>query len=163
MKTHRLARISEVIREVAATTILFEIRDPRVKNVTVTRAEVSADLQNAKVYVSIMGTERQQVNALHGLANAAGFIQSKLAKRLDTRFLPVISFIKDEGVKKSIEIARLLAEERALRGETEKPVDEDQLNSDDDDELTEDTQDKDPEDHPISGGEDAPGNPPSAS
>jgi ribosome-binding factor A len=57
MKSHRIARVSEVIRETAANAILFEVKDPRVKGVTVTRAEVSADLQHAKVYVSIMGTE----------------------------------------------------------------------------------------------------------
>jgi ribosome-binding factor A len=51
MKQHRVARVSEVIREVASETILFELRDPRVKNVTVTRAEVAGDLQHAKVYV----------------------------------------------------------------------------------------------------------------
>ena len=44
MKTHRLARVAEVIREVASETILFELRDPRVKGVTVTRAEISGDL-----------------------------------------------------------------------------------------------------------------------
>ena len=57
MKSHRLARMSEVIREVAASTILFEIRDPKVKGITVTRAETAADLQHAKVYVSVMGSE----------------------------------------------------------------------------------------------------------
>ncbi len=51
MKTHRLARVAEVIREVASETVLFEIRDPRVKGGTVTRAEVAADLQHAKVFV----------------------------------------------------------------------------------------------------------------
>src|SRR5207249_7097216 len=56
MKAHRLARVAEVIREVASETILFEVRDPRVKGVTVTRAEVSGDLQHAKVYVCVMGT-----------------------------------------------------------------------------------------------------------
>jgi len=143
MKTHRLARVAEVVREVAATTILFEIRDPRVKNITVTRAEVSADLQAAKVYVSIMGTEREQVNAMHGLKNSAGFIQSKLAKRLLTRFLPIITFIKDDGVKKSVEIARILAEEKKLRGETDEVavvddegVDSDYEDSDDDGDET---------------------------
>jgi len=119
MKTHRLARVAEVVREVASTTILFEIRDPRVKNVTVTRCEVSADLQNAKVYVSVMGTQKQQRDAMHGLNNAAGFVQSKLAKQLMTRFLPIITFIEDEGVKKSIEIMKILANEKKLRGETE--------------------------------------------
>ena len=118
MKTHRLARVAEVIREVAATTILFDLRDPRVKNVTVTRAEVAADLQHAKVYVSVMGTEAEQRTTLKGLQNSAGFIQSKLADRLLTRFLPVLTFVLDDGPKKSIEVSRILAEERKRREET---------------------------------------------
>lgn len=111
MKTHRLARVSEVIREVAASTILFEMKDPRVKNVTVTRAEVSADLQHAKVYVSVMGSEREQKLTMHGLQAASGFVQTKLAKRLTTRYIPHITFVLDDGIKKSIEIARIIREE----------------------------------------------------
>src|SRR5213596_4384823 len=108
MKTHRLARVSEVVREVASETILFELNDPRVKRVTVTRAEVSGDLQHAKVYVSVMGTEKEQKLTLRGLEHAAGFVQSKLADRLQTRFTPVLRFVLDEGVKKSIEMSRLI-------------------------------------------------------
>src|SRR4051812_13882391 len=110
MKSHRLARVAEVIREVASETVLFEMQDPRVKNVTVTRAEVSADLQHAKVFVSIMGSEKEQELCMHGLRSAAGFVQSKLGGRLKTRFTPAIKFIKDEGVKKSIEVTRLINE-----------------------------------------------------
>src|SRR5438132_5306594 len=110
MKSHRLARVAEVIREVASETILFELQDPRIKNVTVTRAEVSADLQHAKVYVSIMGSDKEQDLCMHGLRHSAGFVQSKLAGRLKTRFTPVIKFVLDEGVKKSIEISRLINE-----------------------------------------------------
>jgi ribosome-binding factor A len=110
MKTHRLARVAEAIREVASETILFEMRDPRVKKVTVTRAEVSGDLQHAKVYVSIMGSEKEQQLTMHGLRHAAGFIQSKLAQRLQTRFTPVLQFVLDEGVKRSIEMTRLINE-----------------------------------------------------
>jgi ribosome-binding factor A len=110
MKSHRLARLSEAIREVAANAILFDIKDPRVKNVTVTRAEVSADLQHAKVFVSIMGSEKEQQLTMHGLRSSAGFVQTKVADRLTTRYVPHIAFILDEGVKKSIEIARLIRE-----------------------------------------------------
>jgi ribosome-binding factor A len=110
MKQHRLARVSEVIREVASETILFEIQDPRVKNVTVTRAEVAADLQHAKVFVSVMGTAKDQDLCMHGLRHSAGFVQSRLASRLKTRFTPVLSFVLDQGVKKSIEITRLINE-----------------------------------------------------
>jgi len=108
-----MARVAEVVREVASETILFELRDPRVKAVTVTRTEVSGDLQHAKVYVSLMGSPREQELCMHGLRHAAGFIQSKLASRLKTRFTPVIKFVLDEGVKKSIEMTRLLNQERA--------------------------------------------------
>ncbi len=110
MKTFRPARVAEAVREVAAETILFELRDPRVKLVTVTRAEVSGDLQHAKVYVSVMGTEKEQKGTLRALQHAAGFVQSKLAKRMQTRFTPVITFVLDKGVKNSIEITRLINE-----------------------------------------------------
>src|SRR5438876_3587262 len=118
MKSHRLARVSEVVRETAANAILFEIKDPRVKNVTVTRAEVSADLQHAKVFVSVMGSEKEQQLTMHGLKSAAGFIQTKVAEQLTTRFVPHITFIVDEGVKKSIEIARLIREANELDAAT---------------------------------------------
>jgi ribosome-binding factor A len=117
MKVHRLARVTEVVREVASETILFNLRDPRVKGVTVTRAEVSADLQHAKIYVSVMGNAAQQTLALHGLKHAAGFIQSKLADRLQTRFTPVLTFVADPGVKNSIEVSRLINEALAETAE----------------------------------------------
>lgn len=130
MKSHRLARVAEVVREVAAEAILFELKDPRVKNVTVTRAEVSGDLQHAKVFVSLMGTEKEQKLTLYGLQSAAGFVQSKLAKRLTSRYVPHVTFVVDEGVKKSIEIARLIREEQLKRGE----VAADAADADNDDE-----------------------------
>lgn len=125
MKSHRLARVREVIREVASETILFELKDPRVKGVTVTRAEVSGDLQHAKVYVSIMGSPSEQTLCLQGLKHAAGYVQSKLADRLQTRFTPTIRFELDEGVKKSIEVSRLIHE--ALHGS--KPESENENSS----------------------------------
>ena len=161
MKTHRLARVAEVIREVAATTILFDLRDPRVKNVTVTRAEVAADLQHAKVYVSVMGTEAEQRTTLKGLQNSAGFVQSKLADRLLTRFLPVLTFVLDDGPKKSIEVSRILAEERKRREETAgAEVDE----TPDDDEEEDDETDEGSDDEAAADRRDAAGTaPPPAS
>lgn len=111
MKSHRLARVAEVVRETAASAILFDLKDPRVKGVTVTRAEVSGDLQHCKVFVSVMGTEKEQQLTMHGLKSAAGFIQTKLADRLTSRYVPHVTFVLDEGVKKSIEIARIIREE----------------------------------------------------
>ena len=110
MKQHRIARVARAIQEVAAETILFELQDPRIKNVTVTRAEVSADLQKAKVYVSVMGTQKEQDLCMHGLRHSAGYVQSKIAARLKTRYTPTIQFIRDDGVKKSVEMSRLINE-----------------------------------------------------
>lgn len=90
--------------------ILTDLRDPRVENVTVTRVEVSADMRNAKVHVSIMGSEAKQKLALRGLESSAGFLQSKVADRIDTRYTPRLQFRLDDGVKKSIAITKMLSE-----------------------------------------------------
>ena len=133
MKSHRLARISEVVRETAAMSILFDLKDPRVKNVTVTRAEVSGDLQHAKVFVSVMGTEKEQQLTMHGLKSAAGFIQTKLADRLTSRYVPHVTFVLDEGVKKSIEIAKIIREENE-RNAPPAPAEEADESEEDEDE-----------------------------
>ncbi len=90
--------------------ILTQVRDPRVRDVTVTRVEMAPDMRNATVHVSIMGSQTQQQLALRGLANAAGFLQSQIAERIDTRYTPRLRFELDGGVKRSIEIARVLGE-----------------------------------------------------
>ena len=152
MKSHRKARVSEVIREVASETVLFHVKDPRVKGVTVTRAEVSGDLQHAKVYVSVMGSQRDQVMCLRGLQQAAGFIQSKLADRMKSRFVPIITFVEDVGVKNSIEVNRLIREALALSPEAAPATDAEatELESDaiEDEEDEENEEMEDDEDSP---------------
>lgn len=108
MNTRRVAKAAEAIRESVSMTILFGLRDPRVKNVTVLRAEVSGDLRNAKVYVSVMGDAKTQSLTMHGLESARGFIQAKVADRLQTKNTPVIKFVLDQGVKMSAEMAQTL-------------------------------------------------------
>jgi ribosome-binding factor A len=102
--------VAEAIREVVASTILFETADPRIRSVTVLGAEVSPDLRQATVSVSVMGSETEQKLALKGLKHAAGFFQSKVADRLQTRFTPILRFKLDDSVKKSVEIGRLIDE-----------------------------------------------------
>jgi len=121
MKTYRPARVAEVIREVAAETILFRLQDPRVRGVTVTRVEVPSDLQSAKVYVSVMGSEQEAQQCLEGLTRSAGFIQRQLAGRLKLRYTPALSFHLDQGIKNSAEVSRLLQQEGFGPGETTAP------------------------------------------
>jgi ribosome-binding factor A len=110
MSSRRVLKVAEAIREVVSMAILTELRDPRVQNVTVTFVEVTADLRNARVNVSVMGDEAKQKLTLHGLENAAGFLQRKIADRIDTRYTPRIRFALDRGIKNSIEVARILEE-----------------------------------------------------
>lgn len=108
MNTRRVAKAAEAIRESVSMTILLGLRDPRIKHVTVLRAEVSGDLRSAKVYVSVMGDAKTQSLTMHGLDSARGFIQSKVADRLQTKHTPVLKFVLDPGVKLSAETAQLL-------------------------------------------------------
>lgn len=108
MAGRRLERVAEAIREVVSSAILLELKDPRVRNVTVLRVDVTGDLRHAKVYVSLMGDAKQQKLTMHGLEHARGFLQSKVAGRLQTRWTPMIHFVLDDSVKKSIEISRLI-------------------------------------------------------
>jgi ribosome-binding factor A len=90
--------------------ILTQVRDPRVQDVTVTGVEMAPDMRSAKVIVSIMGSPAKQELALRGLSNSAGFLQAKIAERIDTRYIPKLRFEIDAGVKHSLEIARVLGE-----------------------------------------------------
>ncbi len=91
-------------------TILTELRDPRISDVTVTYVEVAPDMRQAKVHVSIMGDEAKQQLAIYGLQNASGFLQQKIARRIDTRYTPRLRFVLDQGVKHSLEVSRILSE-----------------------------------------------------
>jgi ribosome-binding factor A len=108
MPSRRLEKAAEAIREVVSMAILTDLNDPRIRDVTVTYVEVSADLRHAKVHVSVMGDEARQNLTLRGLQSAAGFLQSKIAKGIEIRYTPKLTFLLDQGVKQSIEVARIL-------------------------------------------------------
>ena len=129
MPSHRSLRMAEAIREVVATAILFDVADPRVRAVTVLRVEVSPDLRQARVFVSIMGTESERKKALAGLTHATGFLQARVAARLQTRFTPVLGFKLDDSVKRSVELGRLIDEAVASdrKGDASPPPDESPL------------------------------------
>ncbi|TWT36020.1 Ribosome-binding factor A [Posidoniimonas corsicana] len=99
--------------------ILTEIRDPRVSDVTVTYVEVSPDMRQAKVHVSVMGDDAKGKLCLHGLQSSAGFLQSKISQRIDTRYTPQLKFELDMGVKNSIAMTKLLNE--VLEDRPEQP------------------------------------------
>jgi ribosome-binding factor A len=123
----RTLKAAEAIRQVVGMAILTEIQDPRVQDVTVVRVEVSGDMQTAKVYVSVMGNDAKQNLCLKGLKSCAGFLQSKIAKRLDTRYIPHLQFVLDQGVKNQLLVSKLLDEElHSDKSDTEEEVGEEE-------------------------------------
>lgn len=133
MTTRRLEKIAQAILETVSTTILLHLRDPRIQNVTVLHVDVAPDVQSAKVYISIMGDEKAKTLCMHGLNSAKGFIQSKIADRIQTRYTPVINFVQDSALKDSMEAIRILDElqvEREMNEPTSEPPPEEDSSAD---------------------------------
>ena len=132
MSSRRLEKAAAAIREVVSMAILAELKDPRIRDVTVTYVEVSADLRHAKVHVSVMGDESRQKLTLRGLQSAAGFLQAKIAERIEIRYTPKLSFLLDQGVKRSIAVAQILQQvlppEKAPSGDDSSEPAEDDRN-----------------------------------
>ncbi len=108
MSSHRNLRVAEAIREVIANSILFEVHDPRVRNVTVLAAEVSPDIRNAKVFVTVTGDRRDERRVMQGLQSCRGFLQAKVAARLQTRVTPELKFEIDNSAKRTSELLKLI-------------------------------------------------------
>lgn len=109
MDMHRLEKLSrEIVRE-ASKIVLYELNDPRMGFVTVTRATITPDLKLARIYVSILGDKKQRALTLHALEHAHGFIQRTLGHRLEIRCTPEVIFVMDETVEKLIRIQELIS------------------------------------------------------
>lgn len=143
MSSRRLLKAGEAIREVVSMAILTELRDPRVKNVTVIGVEVAPDMREAKILVSIMGSESQQATSLRGLKNSAGFLQSKIAERIETRYTPKLTFVADEGVKKSLALAQILDQLALEKQKDQRAPDASAVSNPDDDQIVDDEVDDD--------------------
>ncbi len=139
MSTRRTAKIAQAIRQVVSSCILFELRDPRIKNVTVIDAEVGHDLRTAKIHVSVMGDPGVQHRALQGLDSARGFLQAKIADQLQLRYTPVLTFALDDGVKRSIEVSRLLRDLEHEQSDGSAPEADDDYQLDDSSTSTEES------------------------
>lgn len=136
MSTRRMARVASVVREVVSTAILQELRDPRIRNVTVLGADISPDLRYARVRISVMGDEKMAALTMHGLNSARGYLQSKVGDRIKSRYTPELSFLLDDSVKKQIEASRLVRDVLPSDSNSPDPSETDPTETDSD-ELTE--------------------------
>ena len=110
MSSRRVLKAAQAIREVVSMAILTDMKDPRIRDVTVTFVEVSADLRHAKVHVSVMGDEKKKNLCLQGLQHASGFLQQKVGTRIDTRYTPRVQFVLDKGIENAMAVTRILKE-----------------------------------------------------
>ena len=124
MKPYRKQKVASLIQTIVSETITYDLHDPRVVSLTtVTRVEMSPDLLQAKVYLSVMGSDADERTTLAGVQSAGGFIQRRVAGAVQLRHCPHLTFMIDEGAKIARDTLRILDENRRLRGETDDPDD----------------------------------------
>lgn len=106
--SRRTDRLSDLLRAELSELILREIKDPRIRLVSLTGVEVTSDLRRAVVRVSALGDESQREEAVEALRHARGFLRTELAHRLRTRVTPELVFELDRGAEHSQKISDLL-------------------------------------------------------
>ncbi|MCM8794821.1 MAG: 30S ribosome-binding factor RbfA [Candidatus Omnitrophica bacterium] len=117
MASGRLNKVAEAIKEEVAQIIQRQLKDPRIGFVTVTRVQVTADLQHATVYFSILEGQGTLKETQAGLESSRGFIRRLLGERLRIKMTPEVHFKADPSVAESIRISKLLDDLHKQRGE----------------------------------------------
>jgi ribosome-binding factor A len=108
MAVNRTEKVAELLKEEISDVIRTRIKDPGVGFITITDVVVSKDLRIGKIYVSVLGSEEEQVRSLHALQRARSFIQREVGTRVRLRYLPVIQFYLDKSWEYGAHIDQLL-------------------------------------------------------
>jgi|SRR5918911_89318 ribosome-binding factor A len=107
--SERLRRVDEAVKEVLSEGI-GELKDPRIGFVTVTGVRTSPDLRHARVFVSVLGSERKREQSLAGLAAAHGVLQARVARELRLKRTPQLAFEYDPSVERGVRMTQLIDE-----------------------------------------------------
>jgi ribosome-binding factor A len=107
--TERMRRVNEAVRAVIADAI-GELKDPRIGLITVTAVQVTSDLREATVYVSVLGNERKRQATLAGLESAHGVLQARINRELSLRRTPTLAFAYDDTVERGVRMTKLIDE-----------------------------------------------------
>lgn len=111
MPVQRTDRLNSLLKEVISEVIRRDVKNPHVNElVTVTRVEITKDLHHAKVYISVIGTEKDKETTIKALTTAAGFIAVNSSKKVTMRYFPELTFKLDDAVDKHMRIEELLHE-----------------------------------------------------
>lgn len=119
MSSNRTKKLNSLLKEILSEVIIREVRNPLVARlITITQVEITKDLRQAKVYISVIGTEKERAETIQGLTSAAGYISSLASKKVTIRYFPSLSFKLDTTVDKQMQIESALKkikEEKELR------------------------------------------------
>lgn len=116
----RSRRVAEQIRQELASILMREMKDPRCVGVSFTAVDVTSDLEHAKVWFTTFNPDHQA--ALKGLASAAGYLRTELAKRMSLRTVPKLNFHYDESVERGAHLSHLI--DQAVAEDRLRPHDE---------------------------------------
>lgn len=115
----RADRVAELIKQEVSDIISRKLNDPRIAFTSITAVDIGADLQNARIYVSVLGSEQEKKNTMDALAHATKFVRGELGHRLELREVPQIIFKQDESIERGarvFEIINQLHKEEGKRG-----------------------------------------------
>ena len=112
----RPERVAEVIKREISQILRERVSDPRIGFVSITDVELSPDLKNAKIFVSILGDEKQKKGSLAGLKSANRFIKGELGERLKLRYVPDLRFVYDESLERGSRIISMMNKLNEERG-----------------------------------------------
>jgi ribosome-binding factor A len=107
--SERMRKVSESIKEEVSEILLKGIKDPRVGFVTITGAEATPDLKEAKIYFTVLGGDKQKSAAIEGLTSASGYIRGELGKHIRLKYTPRLTFVFDSSVETGMRIERLIS------------------------------------------------------
>jgi len=106
---HRIEQVNSLIRQEISQLLQRQVKDPRLGNfIAVTEVSTSADLKQAKVFVSCMGSQEEKQETLSVLTSASGFFRRELAKRLKLRYIPVLNFQWDDSIERADHLLQLI-------------------------------------------------------
>ena len=102
-----MRRVDEAVRAVLSDAITTDLKDPRIGFVTVTAVDTTPDLRQAKVFVSVLGSEEDIATTLRGLQSSHGFLQRRVAEELHLKHTPTLEFVFDDTTQRADRINRL--------------------------------------------------------
>jgi ribosome-binding factor A len=123
----RVERVAELIRKEVSRIIHEDVSDPRIGFISITGVDLSTDLENARIRISILANEKEKTECMKGLFSATSFIRGKLGHFLEMRSVPELTFVQDDSLEKGSKVLNIMSRlerernERSVKLHKKKP------------------------------------------